>query len=125
MTRRAVADQGSILVDALVAIGVIGITLAFAAETVGGSALRTGAGERTRLAGLEARSRMAEVGGDIPLSPGQAGGEDGDLVWAVEIAPAASADTTHGASLMDVTVTVAMHGGPNLVTLHSLRIGDA
>ena len=116
-------DQGSVLVDALVAIGVIAITLAFAGETVGGAALRTKAGEQTRLAGLEARSRLAEVGADIPLSVGQASGEDGDLIWAVDIEPAPGASGS--VSLLDVTVTVAARGGPNLAKLHSLRIGGA
>ena len=122
MTRALAKDQGSVLVDALVAIGVIGIALAFAGETVGGSALRTAAGERSRLAGLEARSRMAEVGADIPLTPGQASGEDGDLTWSVDIAPAPGASGQAG-SLMTVTVTVAARDGRPLVTLKSLRLG--
>ena len=124
MTRSTGEDRGSVLVDALVAIGIIAISLAFASQAVGDGALRTRAGERTRMAELEARSRMAEVGGDIPLSPGRAAGEDGPLIWSVEITPAAEAlSDVHVASLLAVTVTVAEPNGPHLVSLRSLRIG--
>ena len=87
MTRCPEGESGSVLVDALVAIGVMAITLALAAEAVGDGAIRTRAVERSRMAALEARSRLAEVGGDISLAPGRASGEDGDLVWTVDIAP--------------------------------------
>ena len=67
---------------------------------------------------------MAEVGADIPLSPGQASGEDDDLTWSVDIAPTPGASGQAG-SLMTVTVTVAARDGRPLVTLKSLRLGGA
>jgi hypothetical protein len=125
MKRLGGQDKGSVLVDALVAIGVMTLTMVFAAETVGAGALRTRAGERSRMADLEARSRMAEVGGDIPLVPGSASGEDDDMVWTVDVAPAAPAVAGEAAPLLEVTVTVAGSDGARLARLHSLRVGGA
>lgn len=109
------------LVDALVAIGVMAIVLTTAATVVGDGARRTSAGERGRLAALEARSRLAEVGADIPLTPGRSGGEDGDLVWTVDIAPEAGATALKAGRLLSVSVTVADGEGATLATLRSLR----
>ena len=81
-------DQGSVLVDTLVAIAIMSLTLVLAAHAVGDGARRTRAAEASGLETLEARSRMAEVGADIPLQPGRDSGEDGALDWQVEIAPA-------------------------------------
>ncbi|MBV9509540.1 MAG: hypothetical protein JO303_04585 [Caulobacteraceae bacterium] len=117
-------DQGSVVADALVAIGVMAITLTYAGQVIGDSALRAKTGEQRRLAELEARSRMAEVGADIPLAPGQARGEDGDLVWTVDISPAT--DTPNpGGGLLEIDVSAGVHGTPDLVTLRSLRVGGA
>jgi len=119
------SEAGSILIDALVAIGVIAITLAFAAEAVGDGALRTRAGEEVRMAELEARSRLAEVGGDLPLVEGRAQGVDGDLIWTVDIMPESSPTLDGGAALMAVKVTVGDRARPNIVSIRSLRAAGA
>ncbi len=118
-------ETGSILIDALVAIGVIAITLAFAAQAVGDGALRTRAGEEVRMAELEARSRLAEVGGDVPLAEGRAQGVDGDLVWTVDITPEAAPTLDGGAPLMAVKVTVGDRARPDIVSIRSLRAAGA
>jgi hypothetical protein len=118
---RAPHDAGSVLIDALVAIGVIAVTLAFAAQAVGDGALRTRAGEEARLAALEARSRLAEVGGDLPLVEGRAQGVDGTLIWTVDISPQGSPTLDGGAPLMAVKVTVGDRGHPDLVSIVSLK----
>ena len=112
------------LVDALVAIGILGLTLAFAADAVGDGARRTRAAELSRLAVLEARSRLAEVGGDIPLQAGRDTGEDAGLEWQVDVAPASGFAGKVG-RLMEVTVQVSAPGRPALATLHSQRLAGA
>ncbi len=115
-------ERGSVLVDALVAIGVMTVTLALAAQVVGEGARRTGAVERSRLAALEARSRLAEVGGDIALAPGRSSGTDDDLVWTVDIAPRPAAAAARSGPLLDISVTVGGPDGPPLATLRSVRV---
>ncbi|WP_174300550.1 hypothetical protein [Caulobacter sp. S45] len=117
--RRPASDAGSVLVDTLVAIGIMALTLGFTAQAVGDSARRTRAAELNRLETLEARSRLAEVGADIPLQPGRESGQDGALVWRVDIA-AGSGLASQSGRLMDVTVSVSMGSGA-AVTLHSQR----
>jgi hypothetical protein len=118
---RKPSEAGSILIDALVAIGVIAITLAFAAEAVGDGARRTRAGEEVRMAELEARSRLAEVGGDLALAEGRAQGVDGDLVWTIDVTPQSAPTLDGGALLMAVKVTVGDRTRPDIVSISSLR----
>jgi len=122
MTGGEDGDRGSVLIDALVAIGVIAITLTFVGQAVGDGALRTRAGERMRMAQLEARSRLAEVGADLPLVAGRAGGVDGDLVWTVDITPEPDATLEGGAPLLSVRVTVGDRDRPDIVSLRSLKV---
>jgi hypothetical protein len=118
--KRIGGEAGSVLVEAMVACAILAMTLALACRAVGDGAHRTGGAERSRLAMLEARSRLDEVGADIALAPGVSSGEDGELVWRVEIAPADSSGAANG-RLMDVRVGVEQ-GGRQVVSLHSLRL---
>ncbi len=103
----------------MVAAGVMAMTLAVAYRAAGDGALRTAAAERSRLAVLEAESRMAEVGGDVALAPGESSGIDGDLAWRIQVSPAPQQG---GAGrLMAVSVEVGPREGRPLVTLRSLR----
>lgn len=112
------------LVDALVAMALLTLTLAFAAQAVGDGARRTAAAERSRLAALEAQSRLDEVGGDIPLQVGRDEGQDAGLTWRVDISPAAGLASAQG-RLLDVAVQVYAPGGGLLATLRSRRMGGA
>ena len=107
----------------MVASAIVAMTLTFACRAVGDGARRTNAAERSRLALLEARSRLDEVGADIPLSPGVSSGQDGALVWRVEVGPAEGADPSSH-QLMDVVVGVSAGGRP-IASLHSLRMAPA
>ena len=100
------------------------LTMVFAAEAIGDGAVRSREGERSRMAELEARSRLAEVGADIPLVPGSASGEDGELVWTVAIAPAAM-NAGGAAPVLEVSVDVTGSDGVHLAGLKSLRIAGA
>lgn len=112
-------DDGSVLIDALTAIGIMTLALAIGAQVIAQGARRTHASEQSRLATLEARSRLAEVGADIALVPGRVSGQDGDLVWNVDIEPDGG-----GAGLLKVHVVVGAPGHAALASLDSLRLAE-
>ncbi len=123
MKRSGAREDGSVLVEAMVAAAIMAMTLAVAYRAIGDGALRTGAAEHSRLALLEARSRLAEVGGDIALAPGESSGLDGDLAWRVEVLPAPS--TSGSGRLLAIAVEVGPPQGRILVSLHSLRFAPS
>ncbi len=116
---RRAHEAGSVLVEALVALAIVAVTLTVACQAVGQGARRTAAVETSRLAMLEARSRLEEVGADIPLAPGESSGQDVGLLWRVVVTPAQGSGAANG-RLMDVVVT-AERDGREAARLHSLR----
>ena len=119
------SEAGSVLVEAMVAVAVIAMMLAVTYRAVGDSVLRARAAESSRVAAMIARSRLAAVGAEIPLTSGETTGGDGDFIWRVEIDPAPGDASTMG-RLLSVTAAVrARAGGPDRVVLHTLRLGQA
>jgi hypothetical protein len=103
--RRFDRQSGSVLVEAMVAVAVIAMILAVTYRSIGDSVLRARAAEVARTAGLIAQSRLAMVGAEIPLSPGDVSGVEGDFVWHVRIEPAPQ-DASAMGELMSVTSAV-------------------
>ena len=119
------SERGSALVEALVAVALVALVLAFAYRAMGQGALRSRAAETSRMATLVAQSRLATVGAEIPLAPGDTQGLEGDFLWRVEVRPQADAPSDAG-QLYAVTAAVRdRRGGPDRATLRSLRIGPA
>ncbi len=116
-------DDGSVLVEAIVAVAIMASVLAVACRAVGDSAHRVAAVDRARLARLEARSRLDEVGADIALAPGVSAGRDAGFDWRVEITPSEGAVAANG-RLMDVAVDVTQGGRPAF-SLHSMRLAPS
>ena len=81
------SEAGSALVEALVAVALVALVLAFAYRSMGEGALRSRAAEASRMATLIAQSRLAAVGADIPLAAGDTQGLDGEFLWRVEVRP--------------------------------------
>ena len=117
-------DAGSAFVEAIIAAAIVALALGATWRVVADSAARDRAAETRRTALLIAQSELADVGEDIPLVPGDASGQSGDLAWHVEIAPyGESEDNSAAGVLLEVAVSVSpIAGGPRLVTLHSLRL---
>ena len=113
---RPPADQGSVLVDALVALGILTITLTLASQAVQAGLQRSRRQEEVRMAQLVARSHLAEVGADIPLAAGRTSGQDGPLAWTVTIEPEGVA-----AALWAASVEVESPDGSRLAELQTLR----
>jgi hypothetical protein len=118
-------DAGSVLVEAMVAVAVIAMMLAVTYRAVGESVLRARAAEASRAAVMIAQSRLAMVGAEIPLSPGQTAGVDGDFTWRVAIEPAPE-DASSMGRLMTVTAAVRDRaGGADRAVLRTLRLEPA
>jgi hypothetical protein len=120
------ADGGSSFVESIVAAAIVAMALGATFRVVADGAARDRAAEARRTALLIAQSEMAAVGADIPLVPGDATGQFGDMAWRVEISPyGENEDKNAVGALLRVAVSVRPRdGGPNLVTLQSLRLGS-
>ena len=117
------SEAGSALVEALVAVALVALVLAFAYRSMGEGALRSRAAEASRMATLIAQSRLAAVGADIPLAAGDTQGLDGEFLWRVEVRPDVREASPAG-QLYEVTAAVRdRKGGPDRATLRTLRLG--
>jgi hypothetical protein len=117
-------DEGSIVIEALVAALIVAAMAGTLFETIAGNARaeRAAAGQGRAL--LVARSRLAAAGIDTPLAAGITEGRDGDLAWRVAVEPYEGDGTSDVDPVSRVTVTVGAPGArAPLVTLSSLAIG--
>jgi uncharacterized protein YcgI (DUF1989 family) len=119
------ADRGSAFVESIIAAAIVAMALGTTYRVIADSAARDRASEARRVALLIAQSELASVGADIPLAPGDTSGQSGDMTWRVEVSPyGAGGDKNPAGELLRVAVSVGPQaGGPNLVTLQSLRLG--
>ena len=116
-------DSGSVLVEAIVAVAVIAMMLAVTYRAVGESVVRSRAAEASRTAVMIAQSHMDLVGAEIPLTPGETTGVDGDFAWRIQILPA-EADTSSMGPLLLVTASVRDRGGgTDRAVLRTERLG--
>jgi general secretion pathway protein I len=116
------SDRGSMLVEAMVAVAIVAMMLAVAYRAMGDSLLRVRGAEASRTAAVIAQSRLASVGSEIPLSPGETTGVDGDFTWDVTIAPAPQEASDVG-RLLSVTARVRGPGDKvDRVVLPTLRV---
>ena len=121
MTLRC-GEQGSALIEAVVALAVVALVLAVVSYGIAGTAARDRAAADTRMATMIAQSRIAAIGAETPLVPGRVGGGQGLYTWSTIITPAAAAPSSSG-RLLDIDVAVARAGAETpLVRLHTLRL---
>ncbi len=117
-------ESGSVLVEAMVAVAVIAMMLAVTYRSVGQSVLQSRAAEASRAAVMIAQSRLALVGAEIPLTPGETTGVDGDFTWRVRIDPAPVDDASAMGSLFSVTASVRDRAGKaDRAILRTERLG--
>ena len=119
------ADGGSAFVESIVAAAIVAMALGATYRVIADGAARDKAVAARRTALLVAQSELAAVGADIPLAPGDAAGQSGDLAWRVDITPYGENEGQNPAGeLLRVAVSVRPRdGGADLVTLQSLRLG--
>lgn len=118
------ADTGSVLVEAMVAVAIIAMMLAACYRAVGDSALRSKAAEASRTATLIARSRLAALGSETPLEPGETRGLDGAFIWRVDVDETPAAQSTIGRLLRVQVVVADRAGGSERARLTSLRLSE-
>ena len=117
-------DSGSVLVEAMVAVAVIAMMLAVTYRAVGDSVLRSRAAEASRTAMMIAQSRLATVGSEIPLEPGETAGVDGDFTWRIRIEPETEDPSAMG-HLLSVTASVRdRKAAADRAVLRTLRVGS-
>lgn len=117
-------DQGSAFVDAVVSAAILALVLGTSFQVMSDSIVRQRKLGLTREAVMVAQSVMASVGSEIPATPGQAKGKEGNLGWSVEITPWAGLNADRPAFpmvLVKVRVT-PLAGGTVLTSLETLRL---
>jgi prepilin-type N-terminal cleavage/methylation domain-containing protein len=134
-TRR---HQGFTLVEVVVALLIFGLAFAVVARIVQTGVLQSGRAEAMTTATLLARSQLARIGADVPVTESELDGDAGDgFRWRIVIRPALlegdrggqtdAADRQPEIQPYQVEVTVAWGGGgpAEAVTLTGLRLGTA
>lgn len=121
MSRR---DGGSMLVEAIIAAGIVAVMMAALYTSIAGSASRQQMLSDRRLALLVARSAMATVGEETPSTVGTTTGVNGDYAWRIDIAPYGGDLTPSAAGPLGVITVQVFKGGQgrSLATLRTLRV---
>jgi hypothetical protein len=110
----------------MVAITIIAMMLAVTYRAVGESVVRSRAAEASRAAMMIAQSRLALVGAEIPLTPGETTGVDGDFAWRIQIDLAPEDDASAMGPLLLVTASVRdRRGKTDRAVLRTERLGSA
>ena len=115
-------ERGSVLIEALVAVAILGGILALGFRNAGESALRTHRAELRRMAGLVAQSQLARVGADIPLARGTLQGVDGDFACTLTQLPAAVPPSRTGRLIVVAVDVRNRDGGASAARLQTLRL---
>ncbi|HZZ90155.1 MAG TPA: hypothetical protein VFE13_17635 [Caulobacteraceae bacterium] len=122
------AEDGSILLEALVSTAVVAAVLAAMFTAIGQWDQQRRQIDDRRTALMIARSQLAAVGSALPLTPGRLQGVEGDFVWSVGIEPgqANALDSSLAGSPSTVTVAVRRAaGGPSLALLRTQQLAGA
>jgi type II secretory pathway component PulJ len=117
-------ERGTVLAEAMVAVVVLALVMAVGFRSLAQSAQAAKAAQEVRVATLIARSRLASVGGDIPLEAGVTEGEDSGFHWRVTLTESPTAPSASG-SLLRVEVVVSDPHGRQRASLASMRLGPA
>lgn len=112
------AEAGFALVEALVALGAIGVVSGLFMAAVQSSALAEGHLREVRRATLVAQSRLAQA---LVLGEPDSAGSDGPFLWSTTARPYSG--TPNGPGLERVTVTVRDRAsGRTVASLETLRL---
>ena len=117
-------DTGSMFVEAIISAAIAALAVGGALQVISDSAARERALDARRTALLVAQTELASVGADIPLANAETSGLAGNLVWRVDVQRlSGGGEANSSGALWRVNVSVhPRSGGPNLVTLDTLRL---
>lgn len=119
--------NGFVFAEAMVALAVVAVAVGLLFAVLADGLGRTRAATAKRLGLLLAQSRLAAIGGEIPLRTGSFSGAEGAFVWHVGISRyriGAARSTVGDLFLVEVTVRPRAAGG-GAVELRSLRLAPA
>jgi len=115
-------EEGFGLVEAVIALAIIASVLGITFQTIAHAQRSAAEVEARRLAMLEARSVLAQVGVTIPLAAGASRGISEGWSWHVDISPDASETPRQDVAISRVTVTVQNGASRTLAHLQTLRL---
>lgn len=124
MRRLSAPERGSVFAEAMVAVVVLALVTAVGFRSLAQSARAAKAAEEVRVATLIARSRLASVGGDIPLETGVTEGDESGFHWRVTLTDSPAALSASG-SLLRAEVVVSDPQGRPRASLATLRLDPA
>jgi type II secretory pathway pseudopilin PulG len=118
------SEAGSLLVEAIIAAGIVAMMMAALYTSIAGSAARQQMVSDRRLALLVARSAIATVGEETPATVSTTTGVNGDYGWRIDIAPYGGDLTPSAAGPLGVITVQVFKGGQgrSLATLRTLRV---
>jgi type II secretory pathway pseudopilin PulG len=118
------SEAGSILVEAIIAAGIVAVMMAALYTSIAGSAQRQQMVSDRRLALLVARSELATIGEETPATVGTTTGISGDYGWRIDIAPYGGDLTPSAAGPLGIITVQVFKGGQgrSLATLRTLRV---
>ena len=99
---------GFTLLEVLVALVILGVTLAFLTGTISDSLGRAERTEREDRAAILADGILARLGRDVMLQTGISTGREGELSWRLVVSPVVPSDAAFPLDRIDLTIT-----GPN------------
>ena len=128
MAEVAQRDSGFTLLEALIAFAIAALALAALLPMTFDSAARSERATATRVAVMHAESKLAAIGRELPLAPGETSGSiDNRYRWSARIEPAALGPSADGPGFESYDVLVRVLWGdaknPRSVILRTLRIG--
>lgn len=117
-------QAGFVFVEAMAALAVVAMAVGLMFTVLADGIGRSRSAETKRMGLLVAQSRLAAIGGEIPLRTGTASGVEGGFVWQVGLSPyRTGASRSAAGDLFLVTVSVRPRAGSvNTVELRSLRL---
>jgi hypothetical protein len=115
-------ERGSVFAEAMISVAILALVMAVGFQSLAQSARAAKAAQEVRIATLIARSRLASIGGDIPLEPGVTEGEDSGFHWRVTLTDSPAAPSAGGVLLRAEVVVDDPQGRPR-ASLASMRLG--
>lgn len=126
-TAVCVAERGTALVEALVALAVFATMLGVTYGAITDRSRAARLLQTERQAAAIARSVLTRAGGDIALAPGTVDGHEGDFAWQMEMEryQGEGAPSIAGPPLIEVTVAVRpVDSSRPRIALRSLRVAS-
>ena len=117
-------EEGFGLVEAVIALAIVAAMLGITFQTIAHAERSAADVQARRLAMLEARSVLAQVGVTIPVAPGSAQGVADGWAWHVDISSEAGDAPHQDVPISRVAVTVQDGGSRTLAHLETLRLAQ-